>query len=204
MVLERADLARLHLPRAEVVEDRRLDLRVDDPVVAVGLGDPHLAAVERGDRLSVVTAPSSRISAARSHSACVGTSAKPHVALAGRAEERAGRDEDAVLEQAARERPPTGRRRRARGRTSRRRRRAGGPCASSSGQERLALAPVDLAHVVDVLLVRPGGDRRALHELLRRRPDRRPERAQRVRDVAAARRRSPSGSRSSTSASRAC
>ena len=53
---------------------------------------------------------------------------------------------------------------------------------------------VELAHVVDVRLVRPGGDRRALDELLRRRPDRRPEAAQRVDDLGAARRRSPSGS----------
>ncbi len=50
VVLERPDLARLHLPQAEVVEDRRLHVAVDAPVVAVRLGDAHLAAVERGDR----------------------------------------------------------------------------------------------------------------------------------------------------------
>ena len=75
MVLERPDLARLHLPRAEVVEDRRLDVLVHDPVVAARLGDAHLAAVERGDRLLGRHSASSRIAAARSHSACVGTSA---------------------------------------------------------------------------------------------------------------------------------
>jgi hypothetical protein len=43
-----------------------------------------------------------------------------------------------------------------------------------AGQE-LALAPIRLARARDVLLVLPGDDRRALHELLRRRPHRRPE-----------------------------
>ncbi len=75
MVLERPDLVRLHLLRPEVVEDRRLGLRVDDPVVAGRLGDADLAAVERGDRLAGRHSAASRICAARSHSAWVGTSA---------------------------------------------------------------------------------------------------------------------------------
>ena len=76
MVLERPDLARLHLACAEVVEDRRLHVAVDAPVVAVGLGDAHLAAVERGDHVfGLAHSTSRRIAAARSHSACVGTSA---------------------------------------------------------------------------------------------------------------------------------
>ena len=59
------------------------------------------------------------------------------------------------------------------------------PLASSTRQERLPLAPVELAHGLDVRLVRPGGDRGALHELLRRRAGRRPEGAQRVGDLGA-------------------
>src|SRR6185295_4732940 len=39
----------------------------------------------------------------------------------------------------------------------------------------LPLASIDRARALDVLLVVPGDDRRALHELLRRRADRRPE-----------------------------
>ena len=46
MVVERPDLARLHLLRAEEVEDRRLHVLVHDPVVASRLGDAHLATVE--------------------------------------------------------------------------------------------------------------------------------------------------------------
>ena len=76
VVLERTDLARLHVPRAEVVEDRRLGVAVHDPVVAARLRDAHLAPVERGDRLLGRHNTRSRISAARSHSSCVGTSAK--------------------------------------------------------------------------------------------------------------------------------
>ena len=76
MVLEGPDLARLHLAQAEVIEDRRLHLVVDAPVVVLWLGDPHLAAVERRNRLlGVAHSTSLRIAAARSHSACVGTSA---------------------------------------------------------------------------------------------------------------------------------
>ena len=62
--------------KPEVVEDRRLDVAVDAPVVAVGLGDANLAAVEsRDDRFGVAHSAFSMIAAARSHSACVGTSA---------------------------------------------------------------------------------------------------------------------------------
>ena len=75
VVLERPDLARLHLARAEVVEDRRLHVLVDDPVVTGRLGDADLAAVERGDRLVGRHSAASRIAAARSHSSWVGTSA---------------------------------------------------------------------------------------------------------------------------------
>src|SRR5581483_5302138 len=75
VVLERADLTRLHLTQAEVVEDRALDVLVDTPVVAVGLGDPHLAAIECRDRVFGRHSARSRIAAARSQSACVGTSA---------------------------------------------------------------------------------------------------------------------------------
>src|SRR5205823_5402006 len=48
------------------------------------------------------------------------------------------------------------------------------------GEERLTLAPVALAHLLDVALVAERGDRRALDELLRRGTRRRAERAQRV------------------------
>ena len=51
MVLERADLHRLHLPQPEVREDRLLRLLVDAPLAVDGLGDAHLAAVERGNDL---------------------------------------------------------------------------------------------------------------------------------------------------------
>ena len=44
----------------------------------------------------------------------------------------------------------------------------------------VALAPVDLPRPLDVLLVVPRDDRRALDELLRRGPDGRPVRSQRV------------------------
>src|SRR6185312_15642045 len=75
-VLERAELDRLHLPLPEVVDDRRLRLLVDDPVVPGALGDADLAAVESGDRLvDLAHRTSSRIAAARSHSFGVGTSA---------------------------------------------------------------------------------------------------------------------------------
>src|SRR5262249_29213443 len=76
VVLERPDLVRLHVAQAEVVEDRRLRLRIDAPAVAVGLGDPELAAVEGGDRLLGRHSARSRIAAARSHSSSVGTSAR--------------------------------------------------------------------------------------------------------------------------------
>src|SRR5205823_12481696 len=65
-----------HLPRAEVVEDRRLHVLIDAPVVSGRLGDAYLAAVESSDRLVGRHRTSRRISAARSHSACVGTRAK--------------------------------------------------------------------------------------------------------------------------------
>src|SRR5207237_407668 len=75
VILEGADLAWLHLPRPEEIEDRGLNLAVHAPVVAVGFRDAHLAAIERGDRLFGRHRTSRRISAARSHSSCVGTSA---------------------------------------------------------------------------------------------------------------------------------
>ena len=77
MVLERPDLARLHLAQAEVVEDRLLDVGVDAPLVAVGLCNPYLTPVEGGDDgFGVAHRTPRMISAARAHSASVGTSAK--------------------------------------------------------------------------------------------------------------------------------
>jgi hypothetical protein len=75
VVLERADLLRLHPARAEVREDRLLCVAVHAPVAVDGLGHTDLAAVERGDRLVDVHSTSSRIDAARSHSSSVGTNA---------------------------------------------------------------------------------------------------------------------------------
>src|SRR5581483_5504200 len=75
VVLKRPELDRLHPPLPEVVEDRRLRLLVHDPVVARALGDPDLAAVERRNRLVGRHSTSSRITAACSHSASVGTRA---------------------------------------------------------------------------------------------------------------------------------
>ena len=78
MVLERPDFLRRHLSQAEVLEDGLLRLRIHAPVAAVGLGNPQLAAIECGDHLLdtfCVHRTSSRISAARWHSASVGTSA---------------------------------------------------------------------------------------------------------------------------------
>jgi hypothetical protein len=78
VVFKRAHFLRLHLPRAEVLENRLLRLGVHPPVVPVGLGDPQLTAVERGDQLLDtlgVHKTSSRILAARPHSASLGTSA---------------------------------------------------------------------------------------------------------------------------------
>src|SRR5437868_6183399 len=69
VVLERPDLARLHLPLAEVREDRLLHVAVDAPVVALRLRDAELTPVERRNRLC---GRHRRISAARSHSASVG------------------------------------------------------------------------------------------------------------------------------------
>ena len=160
MVLERPDLARLHLPRAEVVEDRRLHLLVDHPVVARGLGDAHLAAVERRDRLLGGHSTSSRICGGPLAFVLRRHERHPHITLAGRAEERARRDEDPVRRAGAARRPPTGRRPRARGRTSRRRRPSRSPLRLEDRQERLPLAPVHLADRLDVLLVGPRGDRR--------------------------------------------
>ena len=68
LVLERTDLAGFHLPGTEVVENRLLHLGVHDPVVPDRLGDAHLAAVERSDRLLGGQSTFSRIRAARSQS----------------------------------------------------------------------------------------------------------------------------------------
>ncbi len=78
MVGERAHLLRLQPANAEVVEDRRLDVGVHLPVVAVGLGDAKLTAVERRDGLDWIEChrTSRRMAAARSHCSWVGTSAK--------------------------------------------------------------------------------------------------------------------------------
>jgi hypothetical protein len=74
-VLERTDLDRLDLPHAEVLENRRLRVLVHAPVAADLLGDPHLASVERLDRLVDVHHTSRKIVAARTHSSRVGTRA---------------------------------------------------------------------------------------------------------------------------------
>src|SRR5205814_604931 len=99
------------------------------------------------------------------------------VALAGRAEERPGGGEDAVVEQLAGEQlgglvdgdPEEEARIAAR---------MAQPFALERGKDGVPLAPVELAHVRDVRLVRPGYDRCALYELLRRGAGRGPERAQ--------------------------
>ena len=116
---EPADLHRLDLPQPEVEEDRLLHPLVDDPAAVDRLGDPDLAAVEQLDRLldrrrrrarrsptsSSIRSrrrhqrTSSRIAAARAHSSSRRDERVAHVALAGRPEVRAGRDDDAVLEQ---------------------------------------------------------------------------------------------------------
>ncbi len=80
MVLERAELLRLHPAQAEVLEDRLLGLHVHAPAAVGRLRHPRLAAVERrDDRLDPVGRErhraSPRISAARRHSSSVGTSA---------------------------------------------------------------------------------------------------------------------------------
>ena len=109
MVLERPDLARLHRARAEVVEDRRLHLLVDDPArPPTGSATRDLAAVERGDRLG---RSSQRRLEDRGGALAVGLGRHerhPHVPLAGGAEERSRRDEDAVLEQPRARTAPTG------------------------------------------------------------------------------------------------
>src|SRR5438552_2653204 len=91
---------------------------------------------------------------------------QPHVALPGGAEERARCDEDSLLEQATRERL-----RQAVHREPEEERRiaAGEPqaCGLERRQERFALAAIDRAHRLDMRLVRPRDDRRALDELLR-------------------------------------
>ena len=142
-------------------------------------------------------------SAARSQSASVGTSASPHVALAGRAEVRARRDDDARA-RAARGEPSA-----SRARASQRKNVASPPAlrsprASSAGSSTSRLAAVALAHLLDVRLVAPGGRGRALDELLRRDADVRPVALERGDQLAGRRPRSPTGSRASTSAWRAC
>src|SRR5262249_62039243 len=51
VVLERPDLAWLHLAELEVLEDRALGFLVDAPVAVDALGHPRLAAAELGDQL---------------------------------------------------------------------------------------------------------------------------------------------------------
>ena len=78
MVLEGANLLRLHLPEPEVLEDRFLRLLVDAPVAVHGLRHAKLAPIEGCDYLLDalgVHSTSSRIPAARLHSSKVGTSA---------------------------------------------------------------------------------------------------------------------------------
>src|SRR5581483_11578576 len=75
VILKRPYLARLQLPLPEVVQDRRLHVRIYAPAVAVRLGDAHLASVERSDRLFGAQSTLPMISAARSHCSWVGTSA---------------------------------------------------------------------------------------------------------------------------------
>ena len=75
VVLERPELERLHLPRAEEVENRLLGLGVDNPLAVALLGDAHLTAVERCDRLFDGHRTPFRISAARAHCASLGTNA---------------------------------------------------------------------------------------------------------------------------------
>ena len=85
-----------------------------------------------------------------------------------------GRDDDPVLEQ-----PPGERLRRAADVDPEveRRGRAREPQAArfERGQQRVALARVERAHLLDVRVVRPRSHRRALHELLRRGADVWPE-----------------------------
>src|SRR5205823_5785532 len=81
VVLERPDLPRLQLTEPEVLENRALGLLVHAPVAVDRLCDPRLAAVERRDQLldalrcEVAHSTRSKILAARTHSASVGTSA---------------------------------------------------------------------------------------------------------------------------------
>src|SRR3954452_1256707 len=81
VVLERADLTRLQLAEAEVLENRALGFLVHAPAAVDGLRDARLAAIESCDHLldplggELGHNTRSRISAARSHSASVGTSA---------------------------------------------------------------------------------------------------------------------------------
>src|SRR4051794_26278088 len=73
-VLVRADLDRLQLPDAEVVEDRRLRVLVDLPLAVDLFRDAQVAAVEGRNGVLSAHSPSS-IAAARRHSSRVGTSA---------------------------------------------------------------------------------------------------------------------------------
>ena len=142
VVLERPDLARLHLPRPEEVEDRRLHVLVDaqsSPRGSATRSSPRSSAAIVS---SVVTGPRSRISAARSHSACgrhereVSRSPRPP----GR---RTSPGRRGCRARAAGARTPRRRRRRrARGRTSRRRRRAAA-LRLEHGEEDVALAAVE-------------------------------------------------------------
>src|SRR5262249_38979767 len=98
---------------------------------------------------------------------------EPPVAVAGRSEERTRRDDQAIVEESLRERL----RALARGRLQpevhgRLATRDANPGPRERRHENLSLARVDLAGGLDVLLVVPGDDGRALDELLRRGTDR--------------------------------
>ena len=205
MVLERAELDRLHLPLAEVVEDRRLRLLVHDPVVT-------RRARRRGSRRGRARRSS------RPSSQDLLEDRGGALALArasGRA--RSGRSP-------RRPRPGTS--------PARRRRRGAGaaprtasdvsppgtstqryivaslaatrqPFRASTGRSTSRFRPVGIARALDVRLVAPGDDRRALDELLRRGAGRGPVGLERRDDLRRRRRRTRSGSRSSTSAWRA-
>src|SRR5262249_28511190 len=74
-VLERAELLRLDLAPAEGVEGGLLRRLVHDPLAVAPPPDPHLAAIERRDRLLGRHNASRSSSAARRHSSSVGASA---------------------------------------------------------------------------------------------------------------------------------
>src|SRR5207237_1585003 len=78
VVDERPDFLRNQVAQAEVLEDCLLRFAVDAPVVTVGLCDADFSTVERSDQFLDalgVHRTARRISAARTHSSSVGTSA---------------------------------------------------------------------------------------------------------------------------------